>query len=169
MIRNAASLKIVAAALICAVCAATGAHAQGQVVREKPTMENVFWNVVWGSAAGGLLGAAGAVTGSQDKTKPNNVRSSVFQGATAGGVIGISAGIWLVYAGITFDPGQSTIVGAAGLASNDAAEPLGPAALQGSALAAAPRPGLPPLAFEWSASGPLRLTGFRVTALDLRF
>ncbi|MBI4080967.1 MAG: hypothetical protein HY423_00010 [Candidatus Lambdaproteobacteria bacterium] len=169
MIRNAGSLKVVAAALICAVWAATSA--QAQVVREKPTMENVFFNVVWGSAAGALLGAAGAVVGSEDKTKPSNLRSSMFEGATAGGVIGISAGIWLVYAGITFEPGQSTVVGAAGFALNDAAEPVGPAALQGmgGGLAAAPRPGLPPVAFEWSSAGPLRLTGFRVTALDLRF
>jgi hypothetical protein len=141
-----------------------------------PVMENVFYNVVWGSAVGALIGIASAVEGSKDKTNPDNFRGAAFQGATLGGVIGIGVAVWLVYAGITFDPAGSTITGA-----TVPAAPGDPLVYQPKDLTPAPgdppepavflaRAGsLPPFALETAPGQPGRITGFRALVMDLRF
>lgn len=142
----------------------------------KPVMENVFYNVIWGSAVGALIGIATAVEGSSDKTNPSNFRGAAFQGATLGGVIGIGVAVWLVYAGITFDPAGSTLTGATWPAASD-----DPIAYQPKDLMPAPddppelaaflaRPGsLPPFALESAPGQPGKITGFRALVMDLHF
>jgi hypothetical protein len=141
-------------ALAVLVTVASPAFAQ-----QKPVMENVFYNVVWGSAAGALLGSAAAVIGATDKTNPPGLRSGAFQGATAGGIIGLGVGVWLVFAGITFEPQGSTIT--------DGALPRNP--LDDRAVALAAPPPVPLVALEFSPSNPSHITGFRAMLVDLKF
>ena len=71
-----------------------------------------------------------------------------------GGLLGLGVGLYLVYSGITFDPSASQFQAGAPAASGQSL-----AALAASA----------PFALEASRSGPLRITGFRATVLDLKF
>jgi len=158
---------------------AAAAAPQGAAPRSRgpaPVMENVFYNVVWGSAVGALVGVASAIEGSKDKTNPDNFRGAAFQGATLGGVIGIGVGVWLVYAGITFDPQGSTITGMAAPAA-----PADPLVYQPRDLAPAPgdppepavsfaRTGaLAPFVLETAPGQPGKITGFRALVMDLHF
>jgi hypothetical protein len=140
-------------ALAVALTFATPALAQ-----QKPVMENVFYNVVWGSATGALLGAAASVIGAKDKTNPTGVRTGVFQGATAGGLIGLGVGVWLVFAGINFEPQTSTITDGTQL----------PSLLEGRQLALTPLP-TPLITLETSPTHPSHITGFRALVVDLKF
>lgn len=144
--------NVVALSLVCTLAAAPRAMAQG----DKPVMENVFFNVVWGSATGALLGAAAAVIGSEDKRRPNGLRRNMFEGATGGGIIGLSVGIWLIFSGITFDPDRSTIID---VGRNDT-RGEGQGIFASAAL---------PLQFQTTTRGPLRITGFKALVLNLRF
>ncbi len=119
-------------------------------------MENVFFNVVWGSATGALLGAAAAVIGSEDKRRPSGLRRNMFEGATGGGIVGLSVGIWLIFSGITFDPDRSTILS---VGRNDTYG-------AGRGLYASVAP---PLQFQTTTRGPLRITGFEALVLNRRF
>ena len=142
------------------------AQAQQLPTGPKPVMENVFFNVVWGSAAGALLGAAMAVTGSKDKSQPTGVREGGFQGATGGGVIGLGLGIWLVFTGITFDPNQSTLVQTpvAALGTGDG---FGGGGGGGMSLQAASN--LLPFSLETSPDNPLQITGIKARLFNLNF
>ncbi len=144
-------------ALAVLVTVATPAYAQ-----QKPVMENVFYNVVWGSASGALLGSAAAVIAAKDKTNPKGLRTGAFQGATAGGIIGLGVGVWLVFAGINFEPQGSTITDAA-------PAPALPNPLDDRALALATPPPLPLVALEFSSKDPSRISGFRTLLVDLKF
>ncbi len=130
-------------------------------IGEKPVMENVFFNVVWGSIFGILLGAAVAAAEADEPSAPDDLGDTVLQGATAGGIIGLAAGLFLVASGITFDPDTATL-----FTRNDVDEFEQPIV----ARAAAPRTGPAlPFVLETSTSGPMRITGFRTTVLDMRF
>jgi peptidoglycan/LPS O-acetylase OafA/YrhL len=118
---------------------------------QKPVMQNVFFNVVWGSAFGATLGLAVSVLGSNDKSSPQNVRSSTFSGATAGGLIGLGLALYLVYGGITFDNSASTLG-----ATDRPAPPI--ARLED-----------PPFLLVSAPDNPLHITGFKARVLDLRF
>jgi hypothetical protein len=139
-----------------------------------PVMQNVFYNVVWGSAVGALLGLAGAVEGSTDKTQPSGSRSGIYQGATIGGLLGLGIGIWLVYAGITFDPVGSTLLGSAEKSADPAAyapkdlkpDPAAAPAPQFDAALAAAQPAF---SFVTAPGQPSKITGFRALVVDLRF
>jgi len=140
----------------------------------QPVMQNVFYNVVWGSAFGALLGFASAIESSSDKTQPLNARGAAFEGATIGGLIGLGVGIWLVYGGITFDPNGSTIVDANPMG----AEPLAyapkdftpaPNAEPAMVFGTAAMDVRPPFALETAAGQPGKVTGFRANVVDLRF
>jgi hypothetical protein len=119
----------------------------------QPVMENVFFNVVWGSAFGATLGAAVAVIGSDDKSAPEDVRSAVFSGATAGGLIGLGVALYLVYQGITFDPNTSSFADAQG-------RPLPPAAFHDA---------LPPFTLVTAPEQPGRVTGFTARVFHMKF
>ncbi|HEX9842317.1 MAG TPA: hypothetical protein VGC20_06180 [bacterium] len=123
------------------------------LAQEKPVMENVFFNVVWGSAFGATLGVAASVLGSADKSAPDNVRSSAFTGATGGGLLGLGLALYLVYTGITFDASTSTFTGAGD------PPPLPPLAQLAE----------PPFTLVTAPDNPLRVTGFRARVIDLRF
>jgi hypothetical protein len=140
-------IKITAIALLWPLVGAPLAAAQ---TAEQPVMQNVFFNVVWGSANGALLGAAAAVIGSRNKENPSNLGGAAFQGATIGGIIGLGIGLWLVYGGITFDE-QATI---------SANQPLNPAQLAAMA---------PPVTLLTSPDKPGQITGFSARVLNLRF
>jgi hypothetical protein len=127
------------------------AYAQQQ---QKPVMENVFYNVVWGSVLGATIGLAGAIIASPDKSSPTNVRESVFTGATGGGLIGLGLALYLVYQGITFDPANSTFTGIGG-----EPQPLPPIAKFED----------PPFKLIVSSENPHRITGFSARVLDLKF
>lgn len=129
----------------------TAPGAVAQVTREKPVMQNTFFNVIWGSAAGALLGASSAALGPGTDVSPAVLRESVITGATAGGVLGLGIGIWLTFNGITFDPDRSLIFGSLG---------PGPTASQGL---------LPPLVIETEPGKPFHITGAKALILDLRF
>ncbi|MEE8555922.1 MAG: hypothetical protein V3T00_08665, partial [bacterium] len=84
-------ILIVAVLLLTLSILSTGA--QAQVTRDKPVMENTFFNVVWGSAVGGVLGAASAAVGGGAQTSPKNLRENAITGATIGGIIGLGVGV----------------------------------------------------------------------------
>lgn len=149
-------------------------QAAGQAPRgQTPVMQNVFFNVVYGSAVGALIGLAFAVEASSDKTQPTNTRGASFQGATIGGLVGLGVGLWLVYGGITFDP--------ASLIVRDGPTPGGdPVALQPRDLKPAPgeqviltattfTSAMAPFALETAPQDPSRVTGFRALVMDVRF
>ena len=119
----------------------------------KPVMENVFFNVMWGSLVGGLLAAGITIIGSEEKSSPDDVSDKVFEGLTFGGVLGLGLGLWLVTTGVSFHPEQSLFFG-------ENTVPQAP-------LFAAPK--LPPFVFETRREGPFRISGFRATVLDLKF
>jgi len=158
-----------------APAAAPAAAPQDQAARLRgptPVMENVFYNVIWGSAVGALIGVAIAVEGSTDKSNPSNVRGAAFEGATLGGVVGIGVAVWLVYAGITFDPAGSTITGAALPADPVAYEPkdLRPAPGEPRPSVSLAQTGtIPPFTLETAPGQPGKIIGFRARVLDLRF
>ncbi len=135
---------LVGAIVLCFAAGVAGAQEPG-----RPVMENVFFNVVWGSAFGATLGVAVAVIASDDESAPDDVRESAFTGATAGGLIGLGIGLYLVYQGITFDAGSSR-VGAAGPGRPP------PEVLD------------PPIQVVTSGDG-RRVTGFRARVFQLKF
>jgi hypothetical protein len=160
---NGAWMRRLALAWVPALVLALAAPAFAQ--QKKAVMENVFYNVVWGSATGALLGAALAVTGSSDKTNPADVRGSAFQGATVGGLIGYGLGVWLLFNNVTFDPQGSTLT-ALPDGSPDVAQAAARREAEIQLLAALP----PPLfTLETSPTHPGRITGFKALVVDLRF
>ncbi len=152
MMRTSTIAKILLLALALQMFAAGPAAAQQA---RKPVMENVFFNVIWGSAGGGMLGLAIAVIGSSDHSQPDNARSTAFTGATIGGLAGLGIGLYLIFQGITFDKQGTTVV---------------------SASAQGGPPSWPPLAMEQPPFGLItdpgnaqRITGFQARVLDIRF
>ena len=142
--------------VLLALLARTAPVARAQAV-QKPVMENVFFNVVWGSAWGATMGLAAAVIGSPEKSKPTNVRVSVFNGATLGGVLGLGAGLYLVFQGITFDPEGSTLT--QGLVGQ-----FSPGTYRSGFMAE-----LPPLVLNTEPGNPFRITGILARVVNLRF
>ncbi|MDH4225225.1 MAG: hypothetical protein OEW12_06225 [Deltaproteobacteria bacterium] len=121
----------------------------------QPVMENVFWNVVWGSAAGLLIGGAVSIIGAQDKEAPPNLRPDMVSGATIGGVVGLAAGVFLVFSGIYFQPEGATLVQA------DPAAPLWTGKDSSYHLE--------PLVLETSPADPGKITGFKMLVINNRF
>lgn len=81
--------------------------------RPQPPMQNVFFNVLWGSLAGGVLMMGWAAL---DDTLPTDERYTVsnmstqfLAGATYGGILGLAAGIYISFQGITFDENRTKI------------------------------------------------------------
>ena len=76
------SILLVLSALLLALSVSPGA---AQVpIREKPIMQNTFFNVIWGSALGGVLGLASAIISADDASAPDNARSAGFSGSRNG-------------------------------------------------------------------------------------
>jgi len=140
---------VVLAALVLQFSAAAPALAQNR----KPVMENVFFNVIWGSALGGVLGLASAIISADDASAPDNARSAGFSGATVGGLVGLGVGLWVVYQGATFE-GSSVNIAKIGLPA-----PIFPHTL----------PMEPPLVFLISPENPSKIVGFRATFFRMKF
>ncbi len=149
--------KLVAAVLVLTVLGASTALAQ-QPAGPKPVMENVFFNVVWGSAAGALVGAAIAVVGAKDKEKPGSLSNAGFEGATIGGVAGLGLGIYLVFTGITFDPERSTILNLGSVRG-----------LGAMSLPSVPQVPSTPFMLFTSKDHPSHITGFSAQVVNFRF
>lgn len=87
-----------------------------ELLRQRPQapMQNVFFNVLWGSVTGGVLLAGWTAI---DDSKPAEERFTLSHmskqflvGATWGGFLGLAAGVYLSIKGITFDENRSRIV-----------------------------------------------------------
>ena len=80
---------------------------------QQPPMENIFFNVLWGSIAGGTVSMGWSVLddskSSEERYKFNNMTAAFIQGATYGGVIGLIAGVYFSLEDITFDEGRTRI------------------------------------------------------------
>lgn len=83
------------------------------VQQPQPPMENVFFNVLWGSLTGGMLMMGWATL---DDAKPaeerytsSNMTTQFLSGATYGGLVGLIAGIYFSFQGITFDESRTKI------------------------------------------------------------
>lgn len=149
--------KLIAALLLAQLLLAplAGAQQAGPPQSQKPVMENVFFNVVWGSIFGALMALSVAVIEADVPTAPQDSGRTTFEGATAGGLIGLATGLFLVATGASFDPGQTLL-----LTQNSPSDPFSDSV--------ALRPAMP-FSLETSRDGPFRITGFRATVLDLKF
>ena len=81
--------------------------------KPQPPMENVFFNVLWGSLTGGMLMMGWS---SLDDSKPEEERYGVsnlsvqfLTGATYGGLLGLITGVYLSMKGISFDENRTKI------------------------------------------------------------
>jgi len=147
--------KIIILLLLVLLTGSGTAFAQEEM--PKPVMENVFFNVVWGSAFGATLGVAAAIIAAENKTQPADGRQSAFNGATLGGLIGLGMGLYLVYKGITFDERASglNLVGQ----NESAPQPPPPVFLAG----------LPPFQLESESGQPWKINGFKARVLNMSF
>ncbi len=83
------------------------------IARAQPPMENVFFNVLWGSVAGGTVMMGWTTV---DDSIPTDERYGVsylgnqfLAGATYGAVVGLIVGVYLSMKGIAFDENRSRI------------------------------------------------------------
>ncbi len=81
--------------------------------KQQPPMENVFFNVLWGSVTGGLLSMGWATlddkTPDSERFGPSHLSTQFLYGATLGGLLGLATGVYLSIKGITFDESRSRI------------------------------------------------------------
>lgn len=152
MMRTATIAKVLLLALALQLFAAWPAAAQQE---KKPVMENVFFNVIWGSAGGGVLGLAFAVIGSSDYSQPDDARSTGFTGATIGGLVGLGVGLYLIFQGITFEQQGVTVLG-------------GTAQVEPSSWPALAME-QPPFGLITEPGKSQRITGFQARVLNIRF
>jgi hypothetical protein len=79
----------------------------------QPPMENVFFNVLWGSLTGGMLMMGWATLDdekpSDERYTTNNMTKQFLSGATYGGILGLLAGVYFSFQGITFDENRTKI------------------------------------------------------------
>ena len=83
------------------------------VEMRNPPMQNIFFNVLWGSIAGGTIMMSWSII---DDSQPKSERQSFsslkdkfVEGATYGGIIGLIAGVYLSMNNITFDDGKTRL------------------------------------------------------------
>ena len=165
---------LMAIALSGILAAPAFAQDQAPPPSQTPVMQNVFFNVVWGSALGATLGLAAAAESSSNKTKPVNAQGSMFEGATIGGILGLGIGVWLVYAGITFDPAGSTIFSQDDRTADPVAyapKDLRPSPAEGQrpSFDSATTPAPLTFSLETAPGQPGKITGFRAQVVGLRF
>ncbi|MDT8447138.1 MAG: hypothetical protein RRB13_09645 [bacterium] len=79
----------------------------------QPQMQNVFFNVLWGSMTGGMLySALNVLDDSRSKGERysfSRMTTQFITGATYGAFAGLVTGVYISLAGISFDPGRSRI------------------------------------------------------------
>ncbi|MCP4756604.1 MAG: hypothetical protein GY866_37555 [Proteobacteria bacterium] len=76
-------------------------------------MENVFWNVLWGSLCGGMLLVGWATMDDSKETSERysfgTLSTQFLTGATYGGLLGLTAGVYFSIKGISFDENLTRI------------------------------------------------------------
>ncbi len=102
--------RIFILSLICLLFNASQLYAQEEVPPDTapvvvtgakpPVMRSIFWNTVFGSAWGALMGSVAAISSPHGSP----FRDSLLAGTTIGGILGYGFGVYLVIRGITFDP-----------------------------------------------------------------
>jgi len=145
--------RVVCVVMVC-LGLAQGVQAQGGPVSQQPVMQNVFFNVLWGSAVGATIGASATIIASQDKATPTGFRDGVVFGATGGAVIGLGVGLILVFNGITFMEEGSNPLGL--ISQND---PTPPALVSP----------LTPVEVRMDPDRPGQVSEFRMLVLNQRF
>lgn len=84
------------------------------VAKPQPPMQNVFFNVLWGSLTGGMLMMGWATLDDSKSTDErytvSHLSNQFLAGATYGGILGLAAGVYISMKGITFDQSKSQIV-----------------------------------------------------------
>ena len=65
----------------------------------EPVMKSIFWNTVYGSGWGAIVGTMAALSGPDVP-----FRDSLILGTTAGGIVGYGVGVLLVLKGVSFNP-----------------------------------------------------------------
>lgn len=79
----------------------------------QPPMQNVFYNVLWGSATGGMIMMGWSfLDDSNTEEERYSVSSAQIQfltGATYGGILGLIVGLYLSFTGVKFDESQTKI------------------------------------------------------------
>jgi hypothetical protein len=117
-IKNALVCLLVASFLICQESAVFAQAAENAVPdigiqKPQPPMENVFFNVLWGSLSGGMLmmGWTSLDDGKEEEERygVSNMSSQFLTGATYGGLLGLIAGVYISMKGITFDENRTKI------------------------------------------------------------
>ena len=116
-LKRVVSVTIVASLLTWSASTAFGQANQEtqQIIMAKPQppMENVFFNVLWGSVVGGLLSLGWATLDDSkevdERFTVSNMTNQFLIGATYGGFLGLAAGIYLSIQGITFDENKTKI------------------------------------------------------------
>lgn len=81
--------------------------------KRKPAMQNVFFNVLWGSVAGGMgytsLIILDDSIAASTKYSFSYMTEKFITGATYGAIFGLAAGMYLSMADISFDSGKTRI------------------------------------------------------------
>jgi len=90
-----------------------GAPPEIPTARPQPPMENVFFNVLWGSLVGGMLVMGWSTlddsVDSDQRYRFSRLSEQFLIGATYGGILGLITGVYLSIKGITFDENLSRI------------------------------------------------------------
>lgn len=110
---------LAALALIVSQEAALFAQAEDNAAPEiiidkpQPPMENVFFNVLWGSLTGGMLMMGWSTlddsTEEEERYGTGNLSLQFLTGATYGSLLGLVAGVYLSMKGVSFDESRTKI------------------------------------------------------------
>lgn len=137
---------------------------------QKPIMENVFYNVLWGSLFGAIV-ATGVSAAETKGVLPSDFSEKLYTGATYGGLLGLIAGVWLSSEGIYYKEKDV-------LFYENWDRYFNPRKWQREQLqkqklnprASLPSPPLaPPIVLETTTSGPFRITGISARVLHFKF
>ncbi|MBT4290348.1 MAG: hypothetical protein HOD92_23735 [Deltaproteobacteria bacterium] len=78
-----------------------------------PPMQNIFFNVLWGSITGGMIMMSWSIIDDNvpksERQSFSSMRNKFVEGATYGGVLGLFAGVYLSMNNIIFDEGKTRI------------------------------------------------------------
>jgi hypothetical protein len=116
-LKCAVTFVAIASMLLSSTGAALGqANQDGQQIalaKPQAPMENVFFNVLWGSVVGGMLRMGWSTVDDSETEEQrytvSNLTTQFLWGATYGGLLGLGAGIYLSMQGITFDENLTKI------------------------------------------------------------
>ncbi|MDH5752788.1 MAG: hypothetical protein OEZ59_10285 [Deltaproteobacteria bacterium] len=134
---------------------------------ENPVMKNVFYNTLWGSGWGALMGLSMVVIEAEDKSQPGNISEPMFQGVTIGGVLGFGVGLFLVLQGISFD--QSAAPLSKFITHNDTLNGTYPGQPPGTRPTAYTAAASSPFEFITDPQKPYRITGMLARVAHFRF